>query len=605
MRDILKVLKYSFRYWKNGLLNLFFNILSTFFALFSFTLIMPFLQILFDTQELVTNLVPWEFSVDAIKNNIFYYLSQLIVEQGRLSALISVSLMIVVATLFKTLFSYMASFFMAPVMNGTVRDLQRGLYSKILSMPIGYFSNERKGDIISRATNDIQEIKYAVTELLEVLMRDPISITFFLLYLLYLSSSLTLFVLLFIPLVALIIGRIGKSLKKSSLRGQIKNGEITSNLEETLSGLRVIKAFTAEEIMKKRYFERITSLYKIMNKVVRRNSLSSPMSEFLGTLVIVIIIMYGGSLVLNESSTFRGEEFITFIVVFSQLLNPAKSLSKAYYSVKRGVASIGRVEEILNSTNKIVEHQNPVRIDKFNQQIELKNVSFKYEDIYVLKNINLKLEKGKTIALVGQSGSGKSTLVDLIPRFYDLEEGEVLFDGINVKTLKLSDLRNLMGYVNQEPFLFNDTIFNNIAFGKENATEEEVINAAKIANAHEFIMESENGYQTNIGDRGTKLSGGQRQRISIARAVLSNPPVLILDEATSSLDTESEKLVQEALKNLMKNRTSIVIAHRLSTIRHADRIHVMERAEIIESGTHEELLAKGNLYKKLHDMQFY
>lgn len=605
MRDVIVVLKYSMKYWKQGLLNLIFNIFSTFFALFSFTLIMPFLQILFDKEQLITALVPWEMSFDAIKHNLFYYLSLTITENGKLSALIFVSVLIVIATLLKSFFAYMASFFMAPVMNGTVRDLQKSLYWKILNMPIGYFSNERKGDIMSRASNDLQEIKQAVTNLLEVLMRDPITIIFFLLYLISLSSSLTLFVFIFIPVIGLIIGKIGKSLKKSSLKGQIKVGEINTSIEETLGGLRIIKAFNAEKIMKTRYTEKVEELFRIMNKVIRRNSLSSPLSEFLGTLVIVAIIIYGGTLVIGKESTFTGEEFITFIVVFSQILNPAKSLSKAYYGVKRGAASIERVEEVLNAENNIIEKENPEKIEGFNASIQYKNVSFKYQDAYVLNNINLTIEKGKTIAFVGQSGSGKSTMVDLLPRFYDIEEGELLIDGINVKNLGLRNLRSLMGNVNQEAVLFNDTIFNNIAFGLDNVKEEDVIEAAKIANAHDFIMETEDGYQTNIGDRGSKLSGGQRQRLSIARAVLKNPPIMILDEATSALDSESERLVQEALQNLMKNRTSIVIAHRLSTIRHADKIIVLDKGQIIEAGTHDELMANGSTYKKLHDLQFY
>ncbi len=445
----------------------------------------------------------------------------------------------------------------------------------------------------------------AVTNLLEVLLKDPMTIIVFLVYLIYMSGSLTIFVFIFIPIVGLIIGKIGKSLKKSSMKGQRKISEILTTTEETLGGIRIVKAFNAEQLMKQKYRRMINELYSVMNKLVRRNSLSSPLSEFLGTLVIVIIIIYGGSLVLGDTGSLSGEEFITYIVIFSQILTPAKSLSKAYYGVKRGSASIERVTEILEAENDILESDHPKNIRSFNHKIEYKNVSFKYKDVPVLKNIDLTIEKGKAIAFVGQSGSGKSTLVDLLPRFYDIEEGNILIDGINIKDIKLKDLRSLIGNVNQEAILFNDSIFNNIAFGTDNSSFEDIENAAKIANAHEFIMETPDGYQTNIGDRGSKLSGGQRQRLSIARAVLKNPPILILDEATSALDTESEKLVQEALINLMKNRTSIVIAHRLSTVRHADEICVINNGNIIERGTHKELIKENKAYKKLHDLQFF
>jgi len=605
MKDILIVLKYAKKYWRNALANIFLNIFSIVFALFSFTLLIPFLQILFNKQSVVYEKVPMALNVDALKNNLFYYLAEVIEHEGKLYALVIVSILMIIASLLKNIFSYSASFVMAPVMSGTIRDFQRKILYKILELPIGFFTNEKKGDIISRASSDITEIKDTVTNLLAVIARDPVTIIFFLLYLIYFSASLTLFVFIFLPIIGILIGFIGRSLKRKSLAAQRKTGQILSIIEETLGGLRIIKAFTAEFKVKKKYDTLTNDHFKIMKSVIRRNSLSNPTSEFFGTLVTIGIVLFGGHLIIGEQSTLTGEEFITYIVIFSQILTPAKSISRAYYSVKKGAASIERVNEILDVENNITEKQNATSVSDFNSEIEFKNVSFKYEDVYVLKNINLKIEKGKSIALVGQSGSGKSTLVDLLPRFYDIEEGEILIDGINIKDMKINDLRSLMGNVNQEAVLFNDTIFNNIAFGVDEISEEKVINAAKIANAHNFIQENEDKYQTNIGDRGAKLSGGQRQRISIARAVLKNPPILILDEATSALDTESEKLVQDALNKLMQNRTSIVIAHRLSTIKNADEICVLHNGEIIERGNHNELIAKGDSYKKLYDLQIF
>ncbi len=603
MRDILVVLRYAFSHKKYAVLNLIFNILSVVFTLFSFTLVVPFLQILFEKQQLVTEPAAWAMSVDAIKQNLFYLLSQIIVEQGKFAALVVVSVLMIIGTLLKNIFAYMASYYMAPVMNGTVRDFQKRIYDKIMRLPVKFFSEERKGDIMARASGDIQEVKFTVTNTVEVLMRDPMTIVFYLLYLIYISSGLTVFVLLVIPIIGLIIGKIGKNLKRKSHQAQEKAGEILTVLEESLGGLRIVKAFNAEKQMLTRYRKLTDKYFEIMNKVTRRNSLSSPLSEFLGTAVISGVIIYGGQLILNSESNLSGEEFIMFIVIFSQILNPAKALSKAYYSIKKGAASIDRINKVLDAEEEI--DNGTQDLEHFQYQIEYRNVSFKYGDEYVLKNVNLTIPKGKTVALVGQSGSGKSTLADLLPRFYDLEEGEVLIDGINVKGLKLKSLRRLMGNVNQDPILFNASIAENIAFGLETASQADIEQAARIANAHEFILETENGYATNIGDRGSKLSGGQRQRISIARAVLNNPPVMILDEATSALDTESERLVQDALSKLMQNRTSLVIAHRLSTIKNADEICVMHRGEIIERGTHAELLAKGETYKKLHDLQAF
>ncbi len=605
MKEVIKVIKYSIPYWRHSLLNIFFNILSIIASLFSFTLLIPFLQILFNKSQLITKSVPFEFSIKSLNHNFYYFLSKIIMENGSFTALMAVSLFIVGATLLKTGFVYLAMYNLAPIMNGTVRDFQTNIYSKILSLPLSYFSNERKGDLIARFTSDVQEIKFTVTASLEMLFRDPIMILLYVTYLFYSSTELTFFVLIFIPFVGLLIGQLGKSLKRRSMQARITVGEILSILEETLGGLRIIKAFNSEKRINHKFEEKNEYLYKVMNKVIRKEFLSHPVSEFLATAVIIIIIIYGGNLILNKQSDLTSEAFIAYIVVFSQVLNPAKSLSKAYYNIQKGAASIDRVDKILHSFSDIIEKENPIRFSTFEEKIEYKNISFKYADEFVLRNIDLELTKGKTIALVGQSGSGKSTIADLLPRFYNVTEGEILIDDKNINDCSIFDLRNLMGIVNQEAILFNDSIFNNITFGVENASLEEVENAAKIANAHEFIIQTENSYQTNIGDRGSKLSGGQRQRLSIARAVLKNPPILILDEATSALDTESERLVQEAITNLMKNRTSIVIAHRLSTIKNADEICVLHEGRIIERGKHDELLEVGGTYKKLHDLQMF
>jgi subfamily B ATP-binding cassette protein MsbA len=566
-------------------------------------MIIPFLGILFKTSERITNLLPWSFS--NVSHNLYYYLTKL-VDQGEARALLVVSIIIVVMTLLKTSFNYFASFFMAPVINGVVRDFQRKMYHKILVLPLGYFSNERKGDIMARMTSDVQEVKFSIMSSLDMIFRDPLTIIVYLAFLIYTSPQLTLFALVALPIGGAIIAIIGKKLKKQSMIGQIKMGEILSQFEETLSGLRIIKAFNAEKKMDKRFEKLNNSYYKTINKLTQRRSLSTPLSEFLGTIIVVVIMYYGGSRVLfGDKSMLKPEEFIAYLAVFSQIITPAKSLSNAYYSIQKGLASVSRINFILDAEISIKDKENPQEIKSFNNSIDFKNVTFAYKDAEVLRDISLKVQKGKTIALVGQSGSGKSTLVDLIPRFYDIEQGDILIDGISIKDYKLHDLRGLMGNVNQESILFNDTIYNNIAFGVESATLEQVIAAAKVANAHDFIMASENGYDFNIGDRGSKLSGGQRQRISIARAVLKNPPILILDEATSALDTESEYLVQEALTNLMKNRTSVVIAHRLSTIKNADEICVLHEGQIVEQGKHDDLLALNGFYKKLYDLQVF
>ena len=533
-------------------------------------------------------------------------LSEIIINRGKVYALIIVGSMVMGMTFFKNLFLYLSKFYMVPLRTGVVRDIRNKLYSKIVDLPLGYFSEERKGDIMSRMSQDVQEIEVSVVRSLEMLFRDPILIIAFLVALFMMSARLSLFVLIMLPLSGLIIGRIGKTLRSTSFHGQRKLGIIMSIVEETLSGLRIIKAFNAESKMQSR-FESTNNLYTaLLMKVFRRQQLASPFSEFLGVSVLVTVLWYGGTLVLEGTGQITPAILITYLAIFSQIINPSKNVTTAYYNVLKGLASADRIDEVLDADVKIRERDDPVLKKEFTGSIEYRDVSFKYDKDFVLNDINLFIGKGQSVAIVGRSGSGKSTLVDLLPRFIDVIKGDILIDGINVKDYKLSDLRSMMGIVSQQSILFNDTFFNNIAFGMDYAKEEDVISAAKVANAHGFITETPNGYYTNIGEGGGKLSGGQRQRISIARAVLKNPPILILDEATSSLDTESERLVQDAMVKLMKNRTSIVIAHRLSTVKHADSIIVLDSGRIVEVGRHEELLEiSGGTYKKLHKMQMY
>jgi len=568
-------------------------------------MIIPFLRVLFGQEAVIKVKPDLTFSGNAFNEWINYYLGQVIETHGKKEALLVVSGFVVVMILLKNILFYFSKFVMVPVRNGVIRDMRNTIYKKILELQFSYFTEERKGDIISKMTNDLKEIEWTIMTSVEMLIRNPLTIIVYLVTLIIMSPQLTIFVLILIPVSGAIIGTIGRSLKKTSRRAQDQMGTLLSKIEETLSGLRIIKAFTAENFVFKSFFSHNETYNKTMNKVYRKNYLASPMSEFLGVLMITGIMYYGGSLVLNNQSTLSPEAFIGYIAVFSQIINPAKAFSTAIYNVQKGAASVDRINNILNAENTITEKKDAIEIKAFEKDIEFSNVSFAYENTFVLKNINLTVKKGQTIALVGQSGSGKSTLVDLIPRFYDVTEGEVKIDGINIKDLKINDLRNLMGNVNQDPILFNDTIRNNIAFGSEDVPDEKIIEAAEIANAHDFIMQTENAYETGIGDRGTKLSGGQRQRLSIARAVLKNPPIMILDEATSSLDTESERAVQDALDRLMKNRTSVVIAHRLSTIRNADLICVMQKGEIIERGTHDELIKLDGNYKKLYDLQIF
>lgn len=590
-------------YKSNVILNIVCNILSTIFSVFSFALIVPILQILFKTTTVQYEYMPFDWSFDVIKNNAYCWVANYIEQSGAQSTLLILALFLIVMTFFKTGIAYLASYFVIPMRTGLTRDIRRQLYDKIVDLNLGFFDKQRKGDIMARITSDVAEVENSIMSSIELLSKNPIMIVVYLAILLMLSWKLTLFVLVVLPIAGGIMGGVGKTLKKKSKVAQNQQGELLSQIEETLGGLRVIKAFNAEKAVIRIFSNMNDRLRRTTNSVNRRYMLAHPMSEFLGTVTIAIVLFFGGILILTDNSSLSAAEFIYYLVIFYSIINPAKDLSKAVYSIQKGKASLDRIDVILQAENPLKEVQNPVVPKPFSDKIEYKNVSFKYTDTYVLKNINLTIEKGKMVALVGQSGSGKSTMVDLLPRFYDVTEGEITIDGVNVKNMTLFDLRSYMGNVNQEAILFNDTVYNNIAFGVDDATEEQVIEAAKIANAHEFIMAMEDGYQTTIGDRGGRLSGGQRQRLSIARAILKNPSVLILDEATSALDTESEKLVQEALERLMRTRTSIVIAHRLSTIRNADIICVMQDGRIVEQGKHEELMAMNGHYAKLCAMQ--
>lgn len=604
MKEFLKIIKYIIPYKFKALLNVLFNILGAVFSLFSFGLAIPFLGILFKTQEMVTTKSSLNiFDISSLEHNFNYWISSIIIEKGDVYALFMIGLLVIIATFFKTAFMYFANFFMVPIRNGVVRDIRNVLYNKSVNLPLLYYSEEKKGNVIARMTNDVQEIEWAIMSSLEMIFRDPIKIILYLGTLVLISWQLTIFVFILLPVVGLIVGQIGKSLRKTSRAGQNKMGLLLSQIEEMLGGLRIIKAFNAEEHVRARFEKTNNEYTRLMNKINRKRFLASPLSEFLATVAMVAIMWYGGNLVLGGESSMPSQVLIGYLIIFSQIISPAKNLSSSWYNVKKGMASVDRINELIYAKNNIHEKEDALPINTFSNQIKFNDVSFAYSETPVLKDINITITKGSTIALVGQSGSGKSTLVDLIPRFYDLEVGGIYLDNQNIKNYKLKELRNLIGYVNQNPILFNDSFYNNIAFGSKNISKEEVVEAAKVANAHEFIIETPDGYESNIGDGGSKLSGGQRQRISIARAVLKNPPILILDEATSALDTESEKLVQEALENLMKNRTSIVIAHRLSTVKNADKIYVLHEGSIVEEGKHDDLLSIDGIYSKLHNLQ--
>jgi len=585
------------------------NFLSTIFNLFSFATIIPILQILFGVQTEKHDFMAWNYSsigefFKIAANNIFNFIEKLIENNGELVTLCWLAAFLVVMTLLKTATSYFSSMAIVPVRTGVQRDIRNSIFRKITDLPIGYFNEKRKGDIMSRMTSDVGEIEASIMSSLEVIFKNPVMILVYMITLFILSWKLTIFVLILLPISGYLIGNIGRNLKKRSLTGQQQMGEMLSQIEETLGGIRVVKAFNAEQKLINRFAIINDKIRKTFTKINSKYLLAHPLGEFLGTMVICILLLYGGMLIINQSGGLDAPTFIYYLIVFYSVVPPFKDVSKAMYSVQKGMASMQRVDDILNTQNPLKEGKK-LPIKDFDSEIIFKDVWFKYSEKWVLQNVNLAIKKGKTIALVGHSGSGKSTLVDLIPRFHDVQKGEILIDNQNIKDLDLRDLRELMGNVNQEAILFNDTFYNNITFGVESATEEQVIAAAKIANAHDFITATENGYQTNIGDRGGRLSGGQRQRISIARAILKNPPILILDEATSALDTESELLVQCALDNLMKNRTSIVVAHRLSTIRNADEICVVNDGEIVERGPHEELLKLGGHYARLCEVQSF
>lgn len=607
MKEFLQILRRFIPPYKKYLaLTVVFNILSAVLNIFSFAALIPILQILFRTEGAgtATELMPW--SLDNLKevlaNNADYYVTQLIGDVGATTTLLLIGLFLAFTTFLKTGAYFLSSATIIPIRTGVVRDIRNQLYHKITSLPIGFFSEERKGDIIARMTGDVGEIESSIMSSLDMLFKNPILIISYFTALIFISWQLTLFTLVFVPIFGWFMGYVGRKLKRKSIAAQSLWSDTMSQVEETLGGLRIIKAFCAEDKMNKR-FDGINSEYRdSIQRVNIRQQMAHPMSEFLGTVLIIIVLWVGGILVLDQQ-ILSGPTFIYYLVMLYSIINPLKDFSKASYNIPKGLASMERVDKILKAENTIKEPANPKHIASFEHQIEFRHVSFRYGEQWVLKDINLIIEKGKTVALVGQSGSGKSTLVDLIPRYYDVQEGEVLIDGINVKDLGIHDLRQLIGNVNQEAILFNDSFYGNITFGVDSATREQVEQAAHIANAHEFIMQTEHGYDTNIGDRGGRLSGGQRQRVSIARAILKNPPILILDEATSALDTESERLVQDALERLMKTRTTVAIAHRLSTIKNADEICVLHEGEIVERGTHEELLEKGGYYRKLHEMQ--
>ena len=606
MKEFFRILRRFVPPYKHYLaLNIIFNILAAVLTLFSFAIIIPILEMLFQIKD-----VSYEYMAmadgdakDVIINNFYYYTQVVIQRWGASAALAMLATLLVIMTALKTGVTYLSSYFIVPMRSGIVRDIRNFVYDKITALPISFFTSERKGDVMARMSGDVAEIENSIMASLDMMFKNPVMIIVCLGMMIAISWQLTVFVLVLLPLAGLVMGRVGKRLKRKSLEGQQQWGTLMSNIEETLGGLRIIKAFNAEDKVKKRFHRENDIFFNISNKVARRQSLAHPMSEFLGTAAIAIVLWFGGTLILNGMSSINAASFIYYMVIFYSIINPAKDLSKAMYAIQKGLASMERVDKILNADNPIKDPENPKEISKLRGEISYNDITFSYGSNTVIHNVSLNIPAGATVALVGQSGSGKSTMADLIPRFYDVDSGSITIDGIDVRDLRVHDLRSFMGNVNQEAILFNDSFYNNITFGVKEATMEQVFEAAKIANAHEFIIESEQGYDTNIGDRGCRLSGGQRQRLSIARAILKNPPILILDEATSALDSESEHLVQEALDRLMQDRTTLVIAHRLSTIKNADMICVMHEGRIVESGTHDQLLALNRYYKRLVDMQ--
>ena len=603
MKKFFRIISYIKEYKAQMTWYGLFITLSIVFSLFSLGMLTPFLDLIFnDGKSSLSSLPVNAMNSNGIKDIIYGFLQNIITKSGKSYALGWICLFIIVSIFFKNLFLYLSYYFLAPIRNEVTRKYSKLLYNKILALPIGYFTEQRKGDILSRSSNDIAELEFSVVGALEGLIKEPLNIIGILIFLFFISFKLTLFVFVLLPIAGFVVGRIGRSLKKHTNKAQVKWGEILSQMEETLTGLRIIKGFNAEQKVKKQFYGLIDDIFGIKNRISYRRDLASPISEFLGVTILSGVLWFGGNLVLSGDILSTGS-FITYVALFSQIINPAKALSQAVYNVNRGTATLDRLNEILEAPVTVNEIANPIQLSEFKDNISFENVGFSYQGDSILHHINLSVKKGKLVALVGSSGAGKSTLADLVPRFHDVSQGQLLIDGINIKDYSLSSLRKQISIVTQEPILFNDTIAANIALGKPEATEDEIIAAAKIANAYDFIIKKEGGFNSTIGDRGSKLSGGERQRLTIARAVLKNPPILILDEATSALDTESEKLVQDAINNMMQNRTSIVIAHRLSTIRHADEIIVMQKGEIVERGNHETLLAQNGYYQKLIEMQ--
>ena len=604
MHFFIRILKYIKPYSSYAVLNVGSNIISVVFSLFSLTMVIPFLGILFGTQEKVYQAAPLSFNAQAIKENFYLFISTTIDNNGKVETLMLICILVFIMFLLKNFFRYLALFFLTPIRNGIIHDIRMDLQKKILSLDISSVGSKRKGDLTSRMTADLVEIEWSIMGALEMFFKDPITIIIFLSTLIFISPPLTIFVIILFPIAGILIGYIGKSLKSSSKKGQDKLAYIMSVIDENIFGLRIIKAFNAEDFINSRFEVTSNEYKKIMTSILRKKDLSSPMSEFLSTIVMVIVMWFGGQLVLADNSMLSPQEFIGYILIFSQIIPPVKSLTTSYYYIQKGSAAAERVYEILDTENKIENIKNPKQITTIKKSISFEIKSFKYENIQILKDVNFEIRKGEKTALVGQSGGGKSTIADLLPRFYDLTDGSIKIDDTNIKEIDIKQLRKLIGIVSQDSILFNDTIYNNIKIGNLDANKEDVINAAKAANAHDFILKTEQGYETNIGNAGDKLSGGQKQRISIARAILKDPKILILDEATSSLDSESEQLIQDALSNLMKSRTSLVIAHRLSTIENSDNIIVLNEGKIIEQGKHADLITKNGQYKKLYNLQY-